>query len=201
MRDVSVLGATLSPAQMAFYSTAATVIPILALSSLVGMATLARTASQRLDRIGETLRTRLIRALQEDLAELRTARLGRSVVAVNLFLFNRAFGGIGQRLVAPLFLISIGLPVAGEISALATLARDHADHQALVITWLGLGASGIIVLAPALQTLILFYVPFAGAIGDALRAINLSEQQAHDVGSLVGGEAPDPSPPDLTNDG
>jgi hypothetical protein len=185
----------LSQAHIAFYSTAATVIPVLALGSVLGAATLARTVSNRLDKLGETVHSGLATLIKNELALLKTTRTGRAFIDVELALLRFAFLGVGRRLVAPFLFLAVILPIAGEISALTVLSSGRVGPGTASLVWFGLGVSGIMALAPALETLIFFTTPFA-IISNALRMVTAgsTEPAVADARPVPTGDAADVPP-------
>jgi hypothetical protein len=178
----------MSPEHMAFYSTAGTVIPVMALGSVLGTATLARAASSQLDKLGATVHFGLSELIEKELASLRQTCIGRVIVGTELFFLRLAFTSIGRRLVAPLLFVVFLLATLGEIYALMALASGHSDTETIKVVWLGLGASGLVALVPVVQTLIFLSAPFA-AIGGALRKLPPSQNAGREPSAGDASEA------------
>jgi hypothetical protein len=160
----------LSQEHIAFYSTAATVIPVIGVGAVLGAATLARTASARLDKLGETVHSGFASLVKKELAPFLTTRKGRAFIDIELALLRFALLQAGRSFVAPVLFVAVLLPIGGEISALAALSSGHASPGTTTFVWLGLGMSSVIALAPALQTVIFFSAPFS-VISSALRVL------------------------------
>src|SRR5271167_4995997 len=122
--------ATLTSEQVAFYSTTATVIPVLALGSILAVATFARGASGWLESLATALITQSRKQRSDLLQEVRTnagaTRVLKPLLDVQLFLLKFLLLGVGRRFVAYLLLLGFLLPAAGETVALIALASGSA---------------------------------------------------------------------------
>lgn len=162
--------ATLTNEHIAFYSTAATAIPVLMLGSLLAVATFARSASRWLDGLANAIanqtRQQNSNLLREVRASRRTKRILEPVLRLQEFSIQLAFSGLGRRFVAPLLLLGFLIPVGGEVAALSALADGHGGHATDHAVWLGIGVSTILALVPILEVFILLVAPV-----DAIRRV------------------------------
>jgi hypothetical protein len=172
--------ATLTNEHVAFYSTAATVIPVLSLGSILAVATFARSASRWLDRFAAAI----IGQAREERADLlrgvRTKRLAKRILkpifGVQEFFLRLGFAGLGRRFVAPLLLLGFLLPAAGEVAALSALASGRTGPGTNHAVWLGLGVSGVVALVPILEVVALLIAP-VGALRRLLEVAGLRHDE------------------------
>jgi hypothetical protein len=167
--------------QIAFYSTTATVVPVLALGSLLAVTALARTAASRLDDIGASIADGLVKAIEAEFKPLQKKRIGRWLLKVELAGLAWAWHGFGRRLVLPLVLLAFLLPALGEVSALVALAEGVARPGTETAVWIGLGTSAIIALVPIFEVVMFLSTPFA-ALRSALRVVTSASQVADPTG-------------------
>jgi hypothetical protein len=154
--------AELSPAQTAFYATAATVIPVLVLAYLVQMATLARRISDRLEQLGADARASMSRQIEAQVADTELARRAKEFYGAVAESVPRQ---VQSSLLAPLLLAIGAAPFVGEVCAFLALSRDGATHGIFVLTWIGLGTASVLALGPLWQALALMYRPALFPIG------------------------------------
>lgn len=149
---LKVVQSTLSPAQTAFYSTAALVIPVAALAYVVAVAALGERTSTRVDELAEKSRAAARSRIEAIMADKTNRALLATVLwdyAVETIRMN-VRGALGWLMVA-----TAALPIAGEFCALLALSGNHASHAIFVITWIGLAAMGLFALAPLWRVLTL----------------------------------------------
>jgi hypothetical protein len=155
--------ATLTSEQVAFYSTTATVIPVLALGSILAVATFARGASGWLESLATALITQSRKQRSDLLQEVRTnaaaTRVLKPLLDVQLFLLKFLLLGVGRRFIAYLLLLGFLLPAAGETVALIALASGNAGAGTKHTVWVGLAVSAMLALVPVLEVFILLIAP------------------------------------------
>jgi hypothetical protein len=155
--------AALTNEEIAFYSTSATVIPVLALGSILAVATFARAASRGLDRFADAVIAESRRQRADMLRSVRARRIAMRVLKPLLqaqeFFLRFGFAGLGRRFVAPLLLFGFLIPAGGEVSALSALASGHAGPGTRHAVWLGLGVSALVAVAPLLEVAVLLIAP------------------------------------------
>ena len=155
--------AALTNEQIAFYSTSATVIPVLALGSILAVATFARTASRGLDRFADAVIAESRRQRADMLRAVRARgvakRILKPLLQVQELFLRFSFVGLGRRFIAPLLLLGFLIPAAGEVSALSALASGHADPRTNHAVWLGLGVSTVVAIVPILEVTVLLVAP------------------------------------------
>lgn len=158
-----VLLATLKNEQIAFYSTTATVIPVLALGSILAVATFARGTSRWLESLAVAILTQTRKQRSGLLREVRTNAAATNVLKplldVQLFLLKLLFIAVGRRFVACLLLLGFLFPAAGEVVALLALATGRAGAGTEHTVWVGLGASAVLALVPVLEVFVLLIMP------------------------------------------
>jgi hypothetical protein len=163
MMSVMVFLAALTSEQLAFYSTAATVIPVLVLGSILAVATFARGTSRWLESLGAAILTQSRKQRSDLLQEVRASaaamRVLKPLLDVQLFLIKFLLIGVGRRFVAYLLLLGFLLPTAGEVVALAALASGHAGAGSEHTVWVGLGVSAVLALVPVLEVVVLLILP------------------------------------------
>jgi hypothetical protein len=158
-----VLLATLTNEQIAFYSTTATVIPVLALGSILAVATFARGTSRWLESLAAALLTQTRKQRSGLLREVRTNAAATNVLKplldVQLFLLRLLFMAVGRRFVGCLLLLGFLFPAAGEVVALLALATGRAGAGTKHTVWVGLGVSAVLALVPVLEVFVLLIMP------------------------------------------
>jgi hypothetical protein len=139
-----------NPATTAFYSTAATAIPVLLVAYLVEIAALVRRASLIVERVGSAAENLAMGALAAELGDRRYRRLA---VALDTSIIRVFAGGVRGAVLGPLLAAVVGLPAVAEVCALVALSRGASTQALQLLTWLGLGVSVAILFVPALQLL------------------------------------------------
>jgi len=162
---------TLANELVAFYATAATVIPVLTIGSILAVAAIARSAARWLDDASTTIQDLLRAVLDRELRELRSTRRGRWLVNSEFAILDWAFGGLGRRFVKGLLLLGFVLPAIGEVVALVALAEGTSSSGRETFVWLGLGMSALLALVPILEVLVFLSAPFA-MIRSAIRVVS-----------------------------
>jgi hypothetical protein len=171
--------ATLTNEQVAFYSTSATIMPVLAFGSILAVATFARSASRGLDRFADAVIAESRRQRADMLRAVRAKRVAKRILKpllqVQEFFLRFSFVGLGRRFVAPLLLLGFLIPVGGEVSALSALASGHAGPGTIHAVWLGLGVSAVVAVVPIIEVTLLLIAP-VGALQRLLEKANLPRE-------------------------
>jgi hypothetical protein len=113
------LEATLGGGQVAFYTAAATAIPVLLLAYLVEMATLAKRIAQWVDQFAEKGEEVIERTSSSEEISLST-RLLAGFLAPFVSVFSRT---VRNGLIVPVLMAAAGLPAAGQVCAWLHLPR------------------------------------------------------------------------------
>jgi hypothetical protein len=155
--------ATLTNEQIAFYSTTATVIPVLALGSILAVATFARGTSRWLESLAAAILTQTREQRSDLLLEVRTNAAAtnalKPLLDVQLFLLRLLFIAVGRRSIACLLVLGFLFPASGEMVALLVLATGRAGGGPEHTVWVGLGVSAVLALVPVLEVFVLLIMP------------------------------------------
>lgn len=147
---------SLSGGQIAFYATTATAIPVLLLAYVFELSALSRRASDSIDEAATQGRDAVCQRI--DTAGLESGTAKGLKLAVNFFSATLA-GSIRRTFVQIILVVLVLCPAGAEIVCLNALADNSATHSQYVIAWVGLGCSGIGVLAPIIATTFIVYRP------------------------------------------
>lgn len=160
------LGAALSMVGTAFYSTAATAIPVLMVAYIVEVAALLQRGSRELDELAATIDRgagELADAVRPEIDAAQAADPNlKKVLDTFAGAFEDTLDSYARRLRMAVLLPTVlltGIPIAGEVCALLALSGNHANHAIFLITWLGLGIALLMIFVPMLQALALVLRP------------------------------------------
>lgn len=144
--------AALTPTDVGYFTTVATVIPVLLLASVVQVNTLGRG--------GKVLISQAERAgMAASVLMIFHGGFGEGVF------FSRLFKAIGRALVIGAVL-AVCVPAAAEVAAVLALAHDRAWSFSKPLTETGLFVAGVAVLGPLLYALTAHRPPKVGGSDD-----------------------------------